>query len=261
MGIVILLLGRWLHRRIVQPLAQVRDDLDISLARRRPAMGCKSIAQKGGEIGQLAYLVHELSADVFRNNAQVNQLRRTLDHRVAESTRRATIELRQKALRDPLTNLANRRFVDEHLEEVLLSCRASGSDLICLAMDLDDFKGVNDTFGHATGDRLLVCIAQIIRATIRADDIAVRTGGDEFLVFLPGCSIDQARKIAARVMELFRQQVHVQLPPTFKTDVSIGGASLARDRCANGRQLIQCADHHLYNGKQNGKGRIVGLDA
>jgi diguanylate cyclase (GGDEF)-like protein len=260
-AVTILLLHHHLSEHWLAPVKSLADDVDACLARRRPAVGCKAMADRPDDLGRLARGILDLSVDTFRCSIDAQQLRRTIDQRVAHATRKATLRLTQMAMRDPLTNLANRRFMQENLDEVMASCRASGLDLFCLAVDLDNFKAVNDTAGHAVGDELLVNLSQIIKTTIRADDFAVRHGGDEFLLFLPGCEMSQAHRIASRITELFGQYVRMRFPTPPKPGMSIGAASLARDKPADGNALVAAADHRLYVGKQSGKGRIIGLDA
>ena len=125
--------------------------------------------------------------------------------------------------------------------------------------DLDDFKLVNDTFGHLFGDRVLTWAAELIRATLRASDVPARYGGDEFAVILPDTDAPEARRAAERILEAFRDQPFVgeQRGPV-PIAASIGAATFPADgRTAT--ELIACADRRLYQVKRDGgHGRDAG---
>lgn len=210
------------------------------------------------ELGQLARAIHQLVAASRRNRVEANQLRRTLDDRITRATRAATAQLEQLAMRDSMTRLANRRFLDEHLDQLLGSCHAAGTDLICIMIDLDNFKSVNDQLGHAVGDELLRFAAHLIRASVRDDDYAVRMGGDEFAVFMPGCELDRAAAFCRRVGAMFAEHVHLSLGHRANVSMSFGIASLLRDGARDGEQLMQLADTQLYKAKHNGKAQTAG---
>ena len=157
-----------------------------------------------------------------------------------------------------MTDLGNRRFLDENMPLLFDSVCASRTELICLALDLDDFKHVNDTQGHAMGDELLKALAGLLRATLRHDDLAIRLGGDEFVVLLPGCDLERAGQLASNWHLLFGQQARSLLPADVTCGVSIGIASLRRDAPASAEALLQAADANLYAAKRAGKGHTVG---
>jgi len=212
------------------------------------------------EIGQLAHAVHVIATAAMRDQREVRRLRRTLDHRIASATRHATQQLRQMAMRDPLTNLGNRHFLDSNLEPLVASAVASGTDLICIMLDLDNFKCVNDSHGHATGDEFLIFVANLVHASVRRNDYAVRLGGDEFVVLMPDCSLDRALKVADQIQDLFRQHARIAFAGDFEVGVSMGIAGLARDGVKTGQELLQRADANLYAAKRAGKGQTVGHD-
>lgn len=212
------------------------------------------------ELGRIAKVVHRVGVAAVQHRFEANRLRRTLDSRVSEATQRATQRLRHMAFRDPLTELGNRRFLDEQLDALVQSVRQSPDfDLLCIMIDLDDFKKLNDTQGHAAGDDLLVLLGTLIRASIRDDDVAVRLGGDEFAVFLPSQSMQRAEQFITSVRGLFRQRARA-LHRAVRVDLSIGVASMRRDHAATGEQLLERADAQLYAAKHAGKGQTVGLE-
>lgn len=210
------------------------------------------------EVGQLARLIHDIGSVCVRDHNDVAQLRRTMDHRVAQATQRATQELRRLVMRDTLTDLGNRRFLEEQFEPLVRSVRESEGDMVCLAMDVDNFKGVNDTLGHAAGDELLRFIGQLVRGLIRKEDYAVRLGGDEFVILMPGCGVARAEQFATQLCALFRQHVQHALHGKCQAGLSIGVAGLPRgDASATAADMLRRADEALYAAKHAGKNRVA----
>jgi len=201
------------------------------------------------EIGAISRGLHRLQVAGRRHHHEASRLRRELDDRVSAATRKATAGLQQLAMRDPLTHLGNRRFLNAHFDRVIQSCLAAQSELTVVVMDLDRFKQVNDALGHAAGDQLLKLLADLCRSSARSEDLAVRLGGDEFAVVLPGCDAERAGERIARVRDLFREHVHRTLPPKVQPDISFGLASLHRDQALDGATLLERADQRLYAGK------------
>lgn len=157
-------------------------------------------------------------------------------------------------MRDPLTNLGNRRFLDEQLPALVDATRETGTELICVMMDMDNFKAVNDALGHAEGDRLLRLIGQLIAGSARQGDMSVRLGGDEFVVFMPGADHGRAQALADHVRMHFKQQTRVMHPQGPHADISAGVAALLADGLDDAEALMAQADHRLYRAKGAGKG-------
>ena len=159
-------------------------------------------------------------------------------------------------MHDPLTGLGNRRFLDEHLDLLVAPAQASNTELVCIAIDMDNLKQVNDTLGHASGDDLLQLVAELIRGQKRLQDYGVRLGGDEFIVLMPGCDHRHAQAFAQRLRSLFQHEVRTLLSGQVRSDLSMGIAALS-DGPTTGRQLLQAADERLYAAKRDGKGQAV----
>lgn len=125
----------------------------------------------------------------------------------AENDRlKAEVEfLRAQALTDPLTNLPNRRYLDARLDHEISRAIRHEQPLAVLCIDVDDFKRVNDTWGHQKGDEVLIWVARFLKTQIRAHDIAGRMGGDEFLVILPATDRVGAEQLAARFRKTLEQ--------------------------------------------------------
>jgi len=171
-------------------------------------------------------------------------------------------QLRYQAYHDPLTGLANRSLFVERVAERLAAMVAEGADPAparmpaVLFLDLDDFKIVNDTLGHAAGDRLLVDVAERLRGVLRGEDLAVRLGGDEFAVLLDDTpDLGMSIAVAERIIDALR--------PTFLIDdseVQVGGSigiAAARTGTERADELLRNADVAMYTAKDLGKNRVA----
>ena len=162
--------------------------------------------------------------------------------------------LRRQALYDELTSLPNRSLFTERLAADYAK-RSSDKLLAVLLVDLDDFKAVNDTYGHVTGDTLLTSVGQRLRAAIREGDTAARLGGDEFVISLPACgNADVPARVAERVLALLGEPFDIgghRLTVRASVGVAIAGAD---DRTAD--DLVRNADIAMYLAKSRGKGRF-----
>ncbi len=155
---------------------------------------------------------------------------------------------------DPLTNLPNRKFISELLDQEIRKAKRSHSHVWLLFMDLDGFKDVNDTLGHHAGDELLQEVARRIQHTIRSADIAGRLGGDEFALVLSGISeINQIDYFAGRLISAIGKPYQLQHGEALVT-ASLGIASYPQD-ADNTRDLIRFADQAMYVSKKEGKNR------
>ena len=163
-----------------------------------------------------------------------------------------TDELRHQALHDPLTGLPNRALISDRIEQLLARNRRNGTSGAAMYVDLDDFKNVNDTLGHAAGDQLLLAMAARLSATLREADTIGRMGGDEFVVLIDGGSLESAPELVAeRLLEVMRQPFELDVAPMPLTvTVSVGIA--VGDRSSPG-ELLRDADVALYLAKAAGK--------
>jgi diguanylate cyclase (GGDEF)-like protein len=156
---------------------------------------------------------------------------------------------------DPLTGLHNRHRLIEALEAEIEQCAATKRRSALFFIDLDQFKYVNDTCGHAAGDELLKLAAQQIRHGVRADDLVARFGGDEFVVLLKDISRNDAKIVAAQVLELMRSLQHVEQDRVFHVQCSIGIAGISGDRFS-AHELIAQADIACQTAKSRGRNRL-----
>ncbi|GAB3268527.1 diguanylate cyclase domain-containing protein [Kineosporia babensis] len=168
-----------------------------------------------------------------------------------------TERLRHEASHDPLTGLPNRQVLRRQLEDALAQPPASGAVAV-LYVDLDGFKAVNDGRGHATGDELLVQVADRIAACVRASDVVSRLGGDEFAVLLPRVNdLDTARAIGERIVTALALDFDIDGVPC-RIGASIGIALSPPDspRAGDAPDLLNAADEAMYQAKRAGKGRV-----
>jgi diguanylate cyclase (GGDEF)-like protein len=168
------------------------------------------------------------------------------------ATRRLQTILEQRSTHDPLTGALNRRGFAQCYERVLAEQHRRGGKLALLVIDLDHFKAINDRFGHATGDQVLVWVAAAAMQTARATDYVTRFGGEEFVVLLPDSSEQRASQVAARLQALLRDYPQAGLPPC---TVSVGIACQAEG--GEGLDsLLARADAALYRAKTAGRDRV-----
>jgi diguanylate cyclase (GGDEF)-like protein len=204
--------------------------------------------------GQAIGLVEMFSKGEVRWGAERLELARTMANEAAMALENARLyeEARRRADRDPLTGFYNHRYLHERLGEEVIRSQRGKRPLSVLMIDLDDFKLVNDTFGHLFGDRVLTWVAELIRTTLRASDVAARYGGDEFAVILPDADVADARRAAERILEAFRDRPFVgeQRGPV-PIAASIGTATFPTDG-RTGTDLIAAADAALYEMKRSG---------
>tara|TARA_R110002110_G_scaffold48601_20_gene144778 strand:+ start:196 stop:1599 length:1404 start_codon:yes stop_codon:yes gene_type:complete len=185
--------------------------------------------------------------------------------RMAEQLRRTVRTGLQAAVFDPLTGLHNRRYAMPHLARTADHAGATDRDFAVLAADLDHFKQINDLYGHAAGDAVLVEVAARLRRCLRPSDLAARIGGEEFLIVMPGTSLDEAQTAALRICDAISRQPF-DVPGTatpIDVTISIGMAvSTASDgaacrRAGKGDELLARADRALYAAKDRGRNQVT----
>ncbi len=191
--------------------------------------------------------VTDLTADA-RVGGIVLNLRDATDRKLAED------KLRQLALYDSLTGLANRALFRDHVERALDHRRRTQACHAVMFIDLDGFKTINDSLGHAAGDEILVSVAERLRLSVRPSDITARLGGDEFAVLLESTSESAVAFVAERVIELLRGAFHVQgKDVVLSGSVGVAFSEFAKDA----DQFLRNADVAMYRAKATGKNRYA----
>ena len=245
----------WLQQRVVAPLARLARE---SKEQGDPERLAAALAECPDEIGELARTLADMRSNLAEWQGKAAHLERCVDDRVAARTRGILQDLRKvekKVWTDPLTRLGNRRLFDDKFEEIARAQQEAGQDLSIIMIDVDYFKTLNDTLGHRAGDELLKFVGELLKQCLREQDLAIRYGGDEFLLILPSVSVADAKVIAERVIKMFAQQsrmLHVQPRPT----MSAGIASLFEHRPLTPAAFLEQADRALYDAKTAGKCQV-----
>ena len=172
------------------------------------------------------------------------------------SLKKRNKKLDKLANTDPLTELFNRRGMKMRLESAIEEARAEGNEFCLILGDIDDFKRLNDTYGHECGDYILVRVAQTIRSLVREDDFICRWGGEEILVLLNNCKKERALEIA----ETLRIAICARPFNYENTDVSASMTLGVQEYIpeASEEELVRLADMKMYQGKNSGKNCVVG---
>ena len=233
------------------------DPAEVELLRREGMRGLVMLPliAKGEAIG----LVELTSHGRPTSDASQITIARTMAHEAAMALENARLyeTARNLADRDPLTGFFNHRYLHERLSEEVVRAVRTRRPLSVVMLDLDDFKVINDTFGHVYGDGVLVHVAERIRGTLRASDVAARYGGDEFALILPETSREDAVAVAARILAAFGASPFVaDGRPPFTVAASIGIATHPSDGYS-ATALIAIADIGLYDAKDAGGNRVA----
>lgn len=160
----------------------------------------------------------------------------------------------RSARKDTLTGLYSRRYLDEQLPILVKSHRRNEQALSVLIIDLDHFKAINDCHGHLVGDEVLWRVADALRGAVRSADSAVRYGGEEFCVLLPGTGRIEAARVGERIRQAISRVDLDSLDPGLRVTASIGVATLGPDEEVV--ELLQRADLALYSAKHGGRNRV-----
>ena len=172
----------------------------------------------------------------------------------AEELRRSAEAASEMSMTDALTGLLNRYGLHRALQRELSEARRYGRPLSCLLIDIDFFKAVNDTYGHAAGDAALQQAARVIADSVRGSDVVCRYGGEEFLILAPETGLEGARALAEKIRQAFPSRLFGDAGRVFPLTLSAGVAQLSTDE--SGNDMIARADEALYHAKQSGRDRV-----
>ena len=196
---------------------------------------------------------------LMKYNEELLMLKNSLEEKVKQRTEElleSNKKLEILAMTDQLTALANRRRMSYELEDCLQKYTKSKVPFTIIMFDLDNFKTINDTFGHDAGDVVLVEFSNTLKFNLRTDDIICRIGGDEFLVICPSTDADGALKIATKIHKKINK-IRIE----FKNACWIGSASIGvvtvNDKIAAKEKILKAADKSVYDAKNTGKNKDV----
>lgn len=203
----------------------------------------------GGSV--LGQMVLSFATDVVRNDAD---RWRSLTGVLAQALQNAEQweTMRDQAMSDPLTGLLNKRGLMKRLEEEIDRAKRFGDHLGCVYIDLDDFKGINDTLGHNVGDEIIASVGASIRNEIRGSDVPARFGGDEFVVLLAGTRLFQAQIVAERLILAFPRIEHPGLRRLGRQVTASVGVAVYPNQASTGNILLESADRAMYKAKREG---------
>jgi len=207
-----------------------------------------------GDLGTVRHVDGVLLEITDRKVAEAELRQRTAQLQVAKKLRDS---LRSQAIRDPLTGLFNRRYLDERLERELRRAAHDKRPVGLIMLDLDRLKACNDSFGHEAGDTLLRAVGSLLQEHTRSEDLACRYGGDEFALVLPKAPLDITRQRAEELRNEFKHlnvRYGNQVLGTFSLSL---GISAFPDHGTSPKALLQEADKALYQAKAGGGNRVV----
>jgi diguanylate cyclase (GGDEF)-like protein len=204
-------------------------------------------------------LLHEKTK---RSEEELRRARDELEMKVRERTyelAEANTKLRDLSITDELTGLFNRRYLVRALEAEFIRAIRYKRNFSVLLFDIDDFKQVNDRYGHNCGDAVLIKLASVMRGCLRGSDMVARYGGDEIAILLPETDETKATEIAEKLRRLIEGTCFKWMGKTIPVTSTIGIATAPDGRIADWRDLLDNADKALYRGKGIGKNAVVAL--
>jgi diguanylate cyclase len=209
---------------------------------------------------EIGIIVKFLLAENAKMQHEAGELKKSLEQSKSQidNLRSHLAEAQEISMRDPLTSLSNRRRFDDSLARELADAREQGTSLSLVLADIDNFKKVNDLFGHTIGDEILKMFARVLRDNVCARDTVARYGGEEFAVILPETEVENARRITERMrsqLEGMQLALNDSGQEIGKITASFGIAELSLGDDAD--TLVQRADAKLYQAKCAGRNRVA----
>lgn len=208
------------------------------------------MAEANAQLAHLAVREHVASTQAQARHQQVEQEKQELITRQEQ--------LQKEAFRDPLTGALNRRFFDESLAREADRCCRYNQPMAVMFADVDKFKNLNDTYGHAAGDAVLKSVAKALKETVRSSDIVARYGGEEFVALVSEPTEKGLEKLAERIRARIESETVNFQDLQLKVTISVGAAIALprRNEKDIGQRLLQTADEAMYDSKQNGRNRV-----
>lgn len=255
--VVILLMSFWLYRKLVLPMGKlIQHTIEIS----EGDMEAEDIdvGPRQDEIGLLAKHFNIMHRTIKRQIAELNAHREMLEQEVKERTKEleeANKKLDLISRTDELTGLPNRRDMLRTIDNEIQRVARTKKPFCFIFIDIDHFKNVNDTYGHACGDEVLKHVSATIRNLLRKYDVLARYGGEEFLTLLPETDIEGAKVVAERFRKAVEEETVIFGNLSIKVTITLGVAQY--NHALGADRSIQMADHALYEGKETGRNKVV----
>lgn len=259
LGITIIIgfsLANWITRPINQLAKAGRGLQETNYEYRLPRLH----GSAPREIQQLSRAFGGAVKRLISSRHELDQLNQSLQQRVEEATadlRDANIQLEELAKIDHLTQLANRRHFEDTMTSLASRRQSDGQSVCLLLLDIDQFKTINDQYGHAAGDAVLIQIGQLLKQSLRHTDIAARYAGDEFVVLLRA-DLDTGRQRAHKLRDTIDKHRFAYDGKNLRTTVSIGLVSCEiHEDCSSIEEVLRRVDDAMYEAKRLGRNRIA----
>ncbi|WP_038052518.1 sensor domain-containing diguanylate cyclase [Thermotoga sp. Mc24] len=228
-------INNWFNNKVLKPLNSLKEDVEKIMMGRTPDVS----SYPDNEIGAVSKEIYSLTErELYRKNQQLRNLNEKLE---------------RLSVTDELTGLFNRRKMAEELEKEFHLWKRYRRPFSLLMIDIDDFKKINDTYGHLVGDDVLKRVARILVSSLRASDMVARWGGEEFLILCPETKLNEAVSLAERIRTKIEKEVFEN---GLNVTVSIGVCEMKDHETID--DLLKEADDNLYLAKQRGKNRVIG---
>lgn len=255
--IAILLISFWLYRKLVLPMGRfVQHTIEISEGdMEAPDI---DVGNRQDEIGILAKHFNIMHHTIKRQIAELNAHREMLEQEVQERTKEleeANKKLDLISRTDELTGLPNRRDMLRTIDNEIQRVTRTKKPFCFIFIDIDHFKNVNDTYGHACGDEVLKHVSATIRNLLRKYDVLARYGGEEFLTLLPETDLEGAKIVAERFRKTIEDTTVIFGKLSIKVTITLGVAQY--DHALGADKSIQMADRALYEGKETGRNKVI----
>lgn len=261
--------GGWFAIMLLTPWPEARShERDVEAVRRlirnirrygsdkeRPPLR-ELLLKREDHLGELSRAVHDALASSVPGRIEAGAVQRELGQQILKQTRRETAKLKQESRTDLLTGLGNRRILNEAFERLLDENGKCLPGVGILVIDVDRFKQINDRLGHDVGDRCLAFLGNLLGSSLRADDCAVRSGGDEFIVLMKRQTTYGAELVAQRLQELFRQMPWDHPDPE-KPTLSMGIAIVYHPGSVDREAALKLADQAMYASKRAGRNLVT----
>jgi diguanylate cyclase (GGDEF)-like protein len=237
LSLLTLLLSLWLARNMIRPLHQI----GLAIAHFSENLSLQPLpTERGDELGKLARDIRAMQEKILTQIIQLNSNQK---------------ELQRMAHNDPLTDLPNRRLFFDRLQHAISNAKRSGKLLGLLYVDLDHFKEINDTHGHAAGDEVLTNVAHLLGSVTRSGDTVARIGGDEFVILFENIENRATLLgIARKLLDLLQNRLLID-GKDLQVRASLGISLYPQDG-SDAQTLLQNADRAMYSSKRSGRNTI-----
>lgn len=247
----------WFSRQITHPLSELAS-IAGEMAEGDLTLRTRQVGQD--EIGRLGQAFNQMAGRIEARDVRLRELSANQERTIAERTaelRRQNTALEELATTDPLTQVNNRRHFFDLAPIEMNRARRSGHPVSVVILDADNFKQINDTYGHQAGDQILVGLVQICKANLRNTDVFARYGGEEFVVLMPETGCEAASQIAERLRSAVAETPVLYQDHSIRLTISLGLACWGGEGALEFDALLAHADQALYQSKQNGRNLVT----